>query len=93
MKIKIFGEMLQYKDYHEQEVAYVVLTIGDLFAVVKECSEKRVLPGGKIKRGKSKKRVPFGSVWKRWERSTVVAVGRSSKGYINTHHAWAMERC
>lgn len=48
MEIKVFGEKLQDKEYHDREAAYVVLTDGELFAVVKTRSGKLFLPGGKI---------------------------------------------
>jgi len=54
MKTKVFGEKLQDKEYYDREAAYVVLTDGDLFAVVKTRSGKLFLPGGKIESGESK---------------------------------------
>ena len=54
METKTFGEKLQDKEYHDREAAYVVLTDGDLFAVVKTRSGKLFLPGGKIESGESK---------------------------------------
>ncbi len=53
MKTKVFGEKLQDKEYHDREAAYVVLTDGLLFAVVKTRSGKLFLPGGKIEKGET----------------------------------------
>ena len=53
MKTKVFGEKLQDKEYHDREAAYVVLTDGKLFAVVKTRSGKLFLSGGKIENGES----------------------------------------
>ena len=44
METKVFGEKLQDKEYHDREAAYVVLTDGELFAVVKTRSGKLFLP-------------------------------------------------
>ncbi len=55
METKVFGEKLQDKEYHDREAAYVVLTDGELFAVVKTRSGKLFLPGGKLKREKRRK--------------------------------------
>ena len=54
MKAKVFGQKLQDKEYHDREAAYLVLVDGDLFALVKTCSGKLFLPGGKIENGESK---------------------------------------
>ena len=54
MKAKVFGQKLQDKEYHDREAAYLVLVDGDLFALVKTCSGKLFLPGGKIETGESK---------------------------------------
>ena len=53
MRTKVFGKKLQDKEYHDREAAYVVLTDGELFAVVKTHSGKLFLPGGKIESGES----------------------------------------
>ena len=54
MKAKIFGQKLHDKEYHDREAAYLVLVDGDLFALVKTCSGKLFLPGGKIENNESK---------------------------------------
>ena len=53
MTTKVFGEKLPDKEYYDREAAYVVLTDGKLFAVVKKRSGKLFLPGGKIENEES----------------------------------------